>query len=230
MRKLIACTVLAIALSILIPAASASSTSGLSGGYSNYTTQMSGNINETFSFLIKSYNATSGEYTVQQNLGPSSSTVTVFSSDLYKAFPVLSTSNAQEAVKQVSLSPLNSYGYASVIENNSNASLESSSAMVTVPAGTFNAMEFTDNVSYTGNSSFTTVYINCFIDSSTGVILTMNILVNSNGTLLSSSSELMSSNIAQKAESGWNIALIVAGAGVATVSVFIALYMLQKKK
>lgn len=220
-----------IGLAAFSPAASHAGGQDLVGGYANYTLKLSGNINDTLSFLVGNYNSTTGVYRVQQDLGSTSTTTSVDSGNLYTAFPVLAGKNATSVVNEMALSPLNSFGYSGLIENHSRATLSNlTGSRVTVPAGTFNALEFNDTAVSSGNGSYTSLTINCFVDSATGIILTLQMHVDSNGTLLSSAAELMSSNIAQKAFSGWNIPLLVSGAGISIVAVFVTVLMIQRKK
>lgn len=227
---LISAAIMILAVST-VPAASGSVTGNMAGGYANYAITLSGNISETISFNIGSYSTLNHTYLVTESSVGGSTQNSVNSSDLYSAFPILNTNSTEIAVKQLARSPLNSYGYRGVIENNSSASFYGAGGeRISLTAGVYSAVEFNDSAVYSENGAYISVSINCFIDASSGLVLELLMNIDDNGSTLSSFAQVTGSNVAREVVAGLNIPLIVAGSGIAVIAVLSAMILLRRKK
>lgn len=230
-RGLLAGALIIILASVFAPAVYASGGGNLVGKYADYAVTLSGNIGETLSFNVQSYSTGNGTYVVSEASGGSSTSMRVDPGHLYSAFPVLSVNSTTAAVEELVHSPLDSYGYRSVIGNYSTATFYAPAGKkVSFTAGTYNAIELNDSAVYSQNGTYISITVNCFIDSSSGLILELLMNIDDNGTNLASYAQITETDMAQKVIAGLDVPLIVAGASISVVAVLAAMIMLQRKK
>lgn len=226
---LISCALLLVSVSIFPFAAGMSTLS--QGDSAAYQLTLTGNISETVSFIVSGYNTSNSMYEVREIIGNSASVVNASSSGIYGAFPIVRNATAGGMLQEVSDSPVNGYGRQKALFDNNTVNLSGrNGSTVTVPAGTFNAVRLAGSGFYSENGSYSYTNITAFVDPQTGLILILKVYVDSNGTRLFSYAELLNTNVAEKAVSGFNDTLVIASAGISVISVLAVMIWVQRKK
>lgn len=230
-RAIALCAVIIVMIAVPASLASGPFASVEAGQKATYQLTLTGNITDTLSFTVSSYSPSSLQFSVQQDESGSLSVVNASASSIFTAFPVVVSDNASAMLPEILHSPVNGYGFQGALMKNSNETLSSGNGTpVTVPAGTYDAVEFTANGYAAGNGTYTYGNVTALIDSGTGLILSLSIHIVNNGTQLNSFARLTGTNAAKKAVSGTNVPLLVAGAGISVVAVLLSLAIIIRKK
>lgn len=226
---------LGISAMIVVFMVSAQSSAGAltpeTGDFASYEVTLSGSITQTYTFTLENNPSSGGLYQVKEIAGNVISTLNATQTQFYKVFPAVNIREANATTLELMQSPVNGYGFQPGYAGNLSSNFSNiTGKRVTVPAGTYNAIQLNGTSFSSHNDSFSSVKLMAYVDNATGLILELEIQLDSNGTQITSYAQLLNTNIAQKAVSTDLTQILIVSVGAAVLALLLSLLYLQRKK